>query len=164
MKITKLKAHYVPRTVAIVKSRLADLGSIHAAKSQLDLSEEDYRAMVKVASGGASDSSADLDGRQRKRLIKAMEAKGYKEPDPKAMTADQLERRGKRLEDLGFIHQGQRALGLSEEAYRKLVAEASGFKTKTSADMNAAERSKLLAKMRALGHQPQARKATENTA
>ena len=156
MKITKLKAHYAPRTVAIVKTRLADLGSIHAAKTQLNLEEKEYRDMVKLASGGASDSSADLDTRARARLIKALQAKGYKEPDSTKMTPLQLERRAKRLEDLGFIHQGQRALGLSQEKYREMVKVASGGKTKTSADMNAAERSKLLGLMREMGYEPSA--------
>lgn len=149
MKITKLKAHFAPRTVSRVKARLAALGAIHAGKAQLKMEDAAYRALVSSASKGASESAADLDFRGRDRLIKAMTALGYKADAPLSARAKELSDR--RLADLGHIHMGARALGLDEAAYRDLVEDASGGKTRSSANMNARERSKLLGEMRSQG-------------
>lgn len=149
MKITTLKAHYAPRTISRVKARLAALGSIHAGKAQLGLEEAAYRAMVSDASKQAATSAADLDFRGRHRMIKALKAKGYKDDAPPSARAQELRKR--RLGDLGLIHMGVRALGMEDGQYRELVIAASAGKTRTSADMNARERSKLLAVMRKEG-------------
>lgn len=154
MKITRLKAHFAPRTVSRVKGRLAALGSIHAAKAQLGLDASAYRAMVRSASKEATDTAADLDARGRDRLIKAMKALGYKDDAPLSARAQEL--RDRRLADLGLIHMGARALALDDAAYRDLVQDASGGKTRTSADMNGRERSKLLGTMREQGFELEA--------
>lgn len=148
MKITSLKAHFAPRTVSRIKARLAILGHIHAAKFQLGLSDSAYRAMVSTASKNTSESAADLDFRGRQRLLNAMAKAGYVEAEP---TARSVALRQRRLADLGVIHVAARALGLQDADYRSLVVEASRGKTRTSADLNAKERSLLVASMRRQG-------------
>lgn len=149
MKITTLKAHYAPRTISRVKARLAALGSIHAGKAQLGLDEAAYRSMVATASKESATSAADLDFRGRNRMIKALKAKGYKDDAPPSARSQELRQR--RLRDLGTIHMGIRSLGMEDGQYRELVIAASSGKTRTSADMNARERSKLLTAMRKKG-------------
>ena len=147
--IKAIKSTYAQSTIVRVLARASDIGKIHEAKSQLALPEADYRAMVSTASRGATSTSADLDARQRARLLRALRAKGYAEPaTPSEAT---IERRAQRLKDLGAIHMGQRALALDDAAYRSLVESASKGKSRSSAHLNAAERSKVLSAMKAKG-------------
>ena len=58
--------------------RKAELAQIHVAKKQLGWDEDTYRAAVRTASKGATDSSGKLDIKQRKALIARMKASGFK--------------------------------------------------------------------------------------
>ena len=147
--LTTLKSHYAASTIAHIKARAADLGKIHEGKSQLGLVEADYRAMVKAACKDRSDSSATLDARERARLIRALKAKGYVESQ--ALSERSKKIKANRLRDLGIIHMGQRELGLDDAAYRKLVDEASGGVSKTSALLGAPARAKVIAEMKVRG-------------
>lgn len=143
----KLKYNYAVSTVAWIKARLADLGTIHEAKDQLRLDEPDYRAMVAAASKGRFDTAAKLDARSRARLIKAMAARGYKKPAPSPRFAALEARRAKEMELIGKEREKRE---VSMEDFRKMAVAASGGKTQTSADLNAYERGKLLRALRAL--------------
>lgn len=143
------KAHYAESTIAHIKARTADLGRIHEAKAQLGLAEADYRALVKAACKDRSDSSADLDARERARLLRAFKARGYVETQALSERSQKI--KANRQRDLGLIHLGQRELGLDDAAYRKLVVEASAGKSRSSALLLVDERAKVLGEMKARG-------------
>lgn len=65
-----------PRTLQDI--RKAELSQIHIAKKQLGWDDDTYRAAIRAASKGATDSSADLDYKQRKLLLDRMKASGFK--------------------------------------------------------------------------------------
>lgn len=70
---------YVPaepseRSIELAKRRHADLGAIHIAAKALALPETAYRKMVKVASEGKTMTSADMNARERARLIQNLAA------------------------------------------------------------------------------------------
>ena len=65
-----------PRTLQEI--RKSELSQIHIAKKQLGWDEDTYRAAIRAASKGATDSSADLDYKQRKLLLDRMKASGFK--------------------------------------------------------------------------------------
>jgi len=69
-----------PRTLQDI--RKAELSQIHIAKKQLGWDEDTYRAAIRAASKGATDSSADLDYKQRKLLLDRMKASGFKVRKP----------------------------------------------------------------------------------
>lgn len=143
------KAHYAPSTIAHIKARALDLGVIHAAKTQLALSEADYRTMVEAACSGRTDTSADLDARERARLMRAMKAKGYVESSVISERTKKM--RDNRLRDLGLIHMGQRGLGLADRDYRDLVQKASAGKSRSAALLLVSERAKVLDEMKSRG-------------
>lgn len=150
-----LKSYYADSTIAYIQARVADLGSIHAAKAQLGWGDADYRSMVKAACGARSDSSADLNARERARLIRAMKAKGYVESA--ALSGRSLKIKKNRLKDLGVIHVGKRALGLNDMAYRDLVDKASGGVARSSGLLKAPERALVLGEMKKMGFEFNAR-------
>ena len=126
--IKTLKATYAESTIARVLERNKQLGLIHAAKASLCLTDEAYQAMVLAASGSASTSSADLNARQRGKMLRALGKLGFvasQTPSPK-----QADRLAQRAEDLAVIHQAARATNLPEADYRKLVTQASHGKSK----------------------------------
>lgn len=138
--IKTLKSTYAASTKAHVKARRVDLGLIHEAKAQLSLDDDSYRKMVEAAGSGKT-SSAELDARQRARLLRALSKMGYVSA-PK--TEARVARDKKRLEDLANIHMAARAHGVDESDYRKLVVATSSGKSMSSADLNARERAKLI--------------------
>lgn len=137
-----LKSHYVSSTIGHIVARSRDLGLIHQAKAQLGLSEAAYAAMVSTASRAASESSADLDARERARLLRAMAKLGYVASEPSEKT---LEREHKRKEELAAIHIAKSQIGLADGEYRDMVEQASHGKARTSALLNALERKSLMA-------------------
>lgn len=64
------------RTLAEI--RKSEIKLIHIAQTQLGWDDDTYRAAVRAASGGATDSSAKLDIKQRKVLLDHMKASGFK--------------------------------------------------------------------------------------
>jgi hypothetical protein len=137
-----LKSHYVSSTIGHIVARTRDLGLIHQAKAQLGLADGAYAAMVSSASRGASESSADLDARERARLLRAMAKLGYAPTEPSEKT---IERSQKRREELAAIHVAKSQIGIADGAYRDLVEKASHGKARTSALLNAHERQSLMA-------------------
>jgi hypothetical protein len=136
-----LKSRYAVSTIGHILARTRDLGLIHEAKAQLGVSESAYGAMVSSASRGASQSSAELDARQRARLLRAMGKLGYQAAEPSAKTVEQAARR---KEELAAIHIAKSEIGVAESVYRELVVSASSGKTRTSALLNAHERKSLM--------------------
>ena len=65
-----------PRTLQEI--RKAELSQILIAKKQLGWDDDTDRAAIRAASKGATDSSADLDYKQRKLLLDRMKASGFK--------------------------------------------------------------------------------------
>lgn len=147
--LTTLKSHYADSTIAHIQARAADLGTIHAAKSQLGMAEAAYRSMVRAASRSGAQSSADLNARERSRLIRALKAQGYVESAKVSERTKKI--KANRLRDLGVIHMGKRALELDEPAYRKLVDKASGGVAKSSGLLGAPERAKVIEALRDRG-------------
>ena len=64
------------RTLA--QMRTAELAQIHIAKKQLGLSEDDYRAAIRAASEGKTDSAGELTPKQRDRLLAHFKRSGFK--------------------------------------------------------------------------------------
>lgn len=147
--LTTLKSHYAESTIARIQARVADLGTIHAAKAQLGVSEADYRAMVEAASRKGAQSSGALNARERARLIRVLRAKGYVESVAVSERSRQI--KANRTRDLGVIHMGKRALALDEAAYRKLIVKASGGVAKSSGLLGAPGRAKVIRALRERG-------------
>ena len=143
------KAHYAKSSIERIKTRATDLGDIHHAKTQLGLTENEYRDMVSAASSGASRSAGELSAVLRKKLIKALVKRGYVKPENESPRQKEL--RAKRLTDLALIHMGARALSLGTDPYKKMVKQASAGKSMTAALLLSPERAKLLAAMKAEG-------------
>ena len=70
------------RTLA--QMRQSDLQKIHIAKKQLGLSEDDYRAAVRLASKGKTDSAGELDAQGRTALLAHFKRAGFKPRKPAA--------------------------------------------------------------------------------
>lgn len=74
--------------------------------------------------------------------------------------------RNERNLQLGRIHQAKAALAMDDDVYRAKVREVSGERTSTAAELDFAERAKLLDCFRRLGWQPRgftpAKKAAEH--
>ena len=147
--LTTLKSHYADSTIAHIKARAIDLGKIHEAKSQLNLSDADYRALVKKSCKNRTESSAYLCARERTKLLRDLKSKGYVEKQ--SLSERSLKIQANRLRDLGIIHMGQRALGIDDASYRKLIHRASGGVSKSSAMLAAPQRAKVIAEMKRRG-------------
>lgn len=66
------------KTSAYDKFRREELAKIHIGKSQLGLSDDIYRDIVREASGGKCESSADLDWRGRRAVLERFAELGWK--------------------------------------------------------------------------------------
>lgn len=80
-----------PATIKQMRAR--ELAQIHVAKKQLGWSDDEYRTAVLTASGGKTNSSGELDYRQRFALLATMKKCGFKvQPKKKqAVTLDKAE-------------------------------------------------------------------------
>ncbi|MBE2888972.1 gp16 family protein [Geobacter anodireducens] len=58
--------------------RAAEIAKIHIAKSQLNLSEDIYRDIIREASRGKTESAADLDWRGRAAVLERFKELGWK--------------------------------------------------------------------------------------
>lgn len=66
------------KTSAYDKFRREELAKIHIGKSQLGLADDIYRDIVREASGGKCESSADLDWRGRRAVLERFAELGWK--------------------------------------------------------------------------------------
>lgn len=78
-----------PATIKQMRTR--ELAQIHVAKKQLGWSDDEYRAAVLSASGGKTNSSGELDYRQRYALLQTMKKCGFK-VQPKKKQAVELDK------------------------------------------------------------------------
>lgn len=69
-------------TIAERRARLVKL--IHVGKSQTLLADDEYRALVRRVSGGAAESSTDLDLAQLEDLLREVKGRGFVVRQPKA--------------------------------------------------------------------------------
>lgn len=71
------------RTRTLAQMRVSDLKKIHVAKTQCNMSDEDYKKAISDISKGRTDSSAELTHVERAALLRHMERCGFKARKPK---------------------------------------------------------------------------------
>lgn len=59
-------------------NRNNQLAQIHIARAELGLDDDTYRSIIRMMSNGRTDSSAELDYAERRKLLEHFEARGWK--------------------------------------------------------------------------------------